>query len=65
MDEQLGRTNYEGFCAGRGGVGFDGKPMPSWEALRPELKRAYTEGARAVLAQFGDLAGRATKDRAA
>jgi hypothetical protein len=58
MDEQLGRTNYEGFCEARGGLGFDGKPLPVWEALRPELQRAYTEGARAVLAQFGKEEGK-------
>ena len=47
--EDLGRINFEAYTKQMGGLTYDKKLIPKWDALSPEVREAWRVGALAVL----------------
>jgi hypothetical protein len=46
----VGRTGYEAYAAHTGGKTFDGRDMPSWDALPDRIRNAWGAAALAIIA---------------
>ena len=44
-----GQAAYEAYRFHQDGKAFNGKPIPLWDAVRPDIKRAWEAAANAVL----------------
>lgn len=44
----LGRVAFEGYCTASGGLTHDGKPIPTWENLTPEVRANWRAAADTV-----------------
>jgi len=50
MRQKLGRAAYDAYCGARGWNSFDGKPLPKWPEVKPEIQEAWCIAAEAVVA---------------
>ena len=41
----LGRINYNAYCSTRNWLSFDGKALPQWEDVKPEIREGWECGA--------------------
>ena len=46
---ELGRVGYEGYAASTGGKTFDGRDMPTWDALPDRIRQAWSDAATAII----------------
>lgn len=44
----MGQLAFEAYNASKGGVTFDGRPIPKWEALGEDVRTAWSAAATAV-----------------
>jgi hypothetical protein len=44
----LGQVNYNAYCDTRDWKSFDGKPLPPWEQVKPDIQEGWRKGADAV-----------------
>ncbi len=51
--EDAPRTAFEAYNADRGGLTWDGKPIPGWSAVGDGVRAGWTAAARAVLSLAG------------
>jgi hypothetical protein len=53
-----GQTAYEGYVSSTGGVSaISGATLPTWEAQREEIQRAWEQAAERVIAQHAHRPG--------
>ena len=45
----LGKTGYEAYAKYTGGKTFDGRDMPTWDALPENIREAWRAAARAIV----------------
>jgi hypothetical protein len=45
----LARVGYEAYGAKADWKAWDGKPMPQWEELRPDIKEKWEAAAEAII----------------
>lgn len=51
--EWFGKQAYEGYCKSSGGVSLiSGAKLPTWEELKPEIKNAWHDAAKAAIDAF-------------
>jgi hypothetical protein len=48
-DEAMGSVGYCAYAKETGGKTFDGREMPKWEDLPPNIKAAWAAAAREIL----------------
>lgn len=48
MDETFARIGYEAYGAHADWKAYDGKPMPKWDELRPDIKEKWAVAAEAI-----------------
>ena len=46
--EDLGRRAFEAYNASVGGLTWDGKPIPGWDAITPKIREAWCVAAEAA-----------------
>lgn len=49
-DFELGKANYNAYCETRDWKSYDDKPLPQWEAVKPEIQYGWIMGAKASVA---------------
>lgn len=47
-DLTLGQVGYEAYGEDSGWTTFDGRPMPKWDNLRPDIQARWEISARAI-----------------
>lgn len=52
QDASYGQTAYEAYGQNRDWKAWDGRPMPTWEDVIPEIKIAWQVASHAVIAEF-------------
>lgn len=51
-DKCYGQIGYEAYVQSTGGKTFDGRDMPKWEGLPPNIQKAWTDGTWEVIETF-------------
>ena len=46
--EHLGKVAYSAYCDSRRWKSYDGKELPHWDEVKPEIKEGWMQSARAV-----------------
>lgn len=47
-DRHHGRVGYEAYAQSTGGKTFDGRDMPTWDALPERIQKAWNDAASAI-----------------
>lgn len=48
MESSLGKRGYEAYAKSTGGKTFDGRDMPTWDALPENIKKAWADASKAI-----------------
>ena len=56
---------YEAYCQSAHWRSYDGKPLPAWDAVRPDIKGHWAAAAMAILQPFLELAEELNESRVA
>ena len=52
MIKSLGQVAFEAYKVRKGGVAFDGTPIPDWDQVSDEVKASWEAAAQAVIIAY-------------
>lgn len=49
IKDTMGKAAYSAYCDNRNWKSYDGKELPHWEEVKPEIKAGWVKAAEAVV----------------